>query len=102
MQGMSELGIGSGLDSSVGPRPLVGSAAYSALELLNGYAWVFLIAFVVTLVATPFVRKLAIEMEIVDKPNEARKQHKFPIAYLGGFAVFLGIIAAVGFSYTIV
>jgi UDP-GlcNAc:undecaprenyl-phosphate GlcNAc-1-phosphate transferase len=76
----------------------VGSAAFSAIEFLNGYALVFLAAFLVTLIATPFVRKLAISMEIIDRPNEARKQHKFPIAYLGGFAVFLGVMSALGVS----
>lgn len=90
------------LESAPEKTPLLGPAAFSGLELLNGYAWVFLVAFVVTLVATPFVRKLAIAMDIVDKPNEARKQHKFPIAYLGGFAVFLGVIAAIAYSYTII
>lgn len=74
---------------------------FTALEFLNGFAGVFIVAFIVTLLATPFVRKLAIEMEIIDKPNEARKQHKYPIAYLGGFAVFLGVMAAIAYSYTI-
>ena len=74
---------------------------FTALEFLNGYAGVFIVAFLVTLLATPFVRKLAIEMEIIDKPNEARKQHKYPIAYLGGFAVFLGVMAAIAYSYAL-
>ena len=81
---------------------LTTSATFGALEFLNGYAGVLIIAFLVTLISTPFVRKLAIEMEIIDKPNEARKQHKYPIAYLGGFAVFLGVMAAIAFSYAIV
>jgi UDP-GlcNAc:undecaprenyl-phosphate GlcNAc-1-phosphate transferase len=81
---------------------LIGSATFGALEFLNGYAGVFIVAFLVTLISTPFVRKLAIEMEIIDKPNEARKQHKYPIAYLGGFAVFLGVMAAIAYSYAIV
>lgn len=80
----------------------IGTATFGALEYLNGYAGVFIIAFLVTLVATPFVRKLAIEMEIIDRPNEARKQHKYPIAYLGGFAVFLGVMASIAYSYAIV
>lgn len=83
----------------VGESVFVGSAAFSATEFLNGYAGVFLVAFLVTLVATPFVRKLAIAMDIIDRPDEARKQHKFPIAYLGGFGVFTGIMAAIGYSY---
>ncbi len=81
---------------------LISSASFGALEFLNGYAGVFIVAFLVTLISTPFVRRLAIEMEIIDKPNEARKQHKYPIAYLGGFAVFLGVMAAIAYSYAIV
>jgi hypothetical protein len=71
------------------PGPPISAVNFGALEFLNGYAGVFVVAFLVTLLSTPFVRKLAISMEIIDKPNEARKQHKYPIAYLGGFAVFL-------------
>ena len=84
-----------------GDAGLLGTVRFGALEYLNGYAAVFIVAFLVTLLSTPFVRKLAIEMEIVDKPNEARKQHKYPIAYLGGFAVFLGVMASIAYSYAI-
>ena len=82
----------------VDSSPLMGSMAFSAIEFLNGYALVFLAAFLVTLLATPFVRRLAISMDIIDRPDEARKLHKFPIAYLGGFAVFLGVMTAIGLS----
>ena len=85
--------------------PLVGSfvaGAQASLELLNSYALVFIVAFVVTLIATPLVRKSAIALDIIDHPDAGRKEHKFPIAYLGGFAVFLGIIIALGASYMIV
>jgi UDP-GlcNAc:undecaprenyl-phosphate GlcNAc-1-phosphate transferase len=81
---------------------LVGSTAFSAIEFLNGYALVFLAAFLITLLATPFVRRLAISMDIIDRPDEARKLHKFPIAYLGGFAVFLGVMTAIGVSLFVV
>jgi UDP-GlcNAc:undecaprenyl-phosphate GlcNAc-1-phosphate transferase len=63
---------------------------------------VFLAAFLITLLATPFVRRLAISMDIIDRPDEARKLHKFPIAYLGGFAVFLGVMTAIGVSLFVV
>ena len=59
-------------------------------------------SFVVTLVATPFVRRLAIAMEIVDHPDQTRKEHKYPIAYLGGLAVFLGVMAAIAFSFMVI
>lgn len=72
----------------------------SPLTLLNSYSGLFLIAFLATLLVTPLVRKLAISLDIVDRPDRQRKQHAMPIAYLGGFAVFIGIIAAIGYSYT--
>lgn len=107
------VGAGTGISSPIAPLlpdtaattdggGLLGTVRFGALEYLNGYAGVFIVAFLVTLIATPFVRRLAIEMEIIDKPNEARKQHKYPIAYLGGFAVFLGVMAAIAYSYALV
>ena len=86
----------------IAPGPLVGPSSFGMTELLNGYAGVFLVSFLVTLVATPFVRKLAIAMEIIDRPDESRKQHRYPIAYLGGLAVFMGVMAAIVYSVVLV
>lgn len=91
-----------GVLSPVAPVAPIGPNSYGMGELLNGYLGVFLVGFLVTLVATPFVRRLAIAMDIIDRPNEARKQHKYPIAYLGGFAVFLGVMAAILCSFMII
>ncbi len=74
-------------------------AAISQLDILSGYMLVFAVAFLVTVLSTPIVRKLAVANGIVDHPSEARKIHKLPIAYLGGVAVYLGIIAGLMFSY---
>ncbi len=71
----------------------------SRWEVFNGYAWVMAIAFVVTLLTTPLLRKLAITYGVVDRPSESRKVHRMPVAYLGGVGVFLGILAAILFSY---
>jgi UDP-GlcNAc:undecaprenyl-phosphate GlcNAc-1-phosphate transferase len=68
-------------------------------DIFNGYIGVFIVSFVITLLATPIMRRLAISNGIIDRPNEARKMHKLPIAYLGGVAVYLGIVAGIGFSY---
>lgn len=69
------------------------------LDVLHGYIGVFVIAFLVTLLATPLMRRLAIAHNIIDHPDETRKLHKMPIAYLGGVAVFLGLLAGILFSY---
>lgn len=69
------------------------------LDVFHGYIGVFVVAFLVTLLATPLMRRLAISQGIIDHPDEARKLHKMPIAYLGGVAVFLGLLAGILFSY---
>lgn len=73
--------------------------AFGILDVFHSYVWVLLVAFLVTLCATPVMRRLAVKHGIIDRPSEARKIHKMPIAYLGGVAVFLGIVAGVFFSY---
>ncbi len=82
--------------SSAPKQQLINSPA---LNILQGYIGVFVVAFLVTVLITPLVRRLAISNGIVDHPNEARKVHKVPIAYLGGIAVYVGIMAGLIFSY---
>src|SRR5688572_9751782 len=74
-------------------------SATSSIDLLNSYAHPFIAAFVVTLLCTPIVRKLAEQFGVVDQPDFARKSHAQPIAYLGGLAVFAGLAVAIGASY---
>jgi len=69
------------------------------IELLNTFVPVFLVAFVVTLLITPMVRRLAVHAGVIDHPDRVRKEHSYPIAYLGGLAVFLGVLAGVAASY---
>lgn len=80
-------------------EPASASAPATRLEIFHGYIWVFIVSFLVTLGVTPLMRRLAISYGIVDRPNEARKIHKQPIAYLGGVAVFAGILAGILYSY---
>jgi UDP-GlcNAc:undecaprenyl-phosphate GlcNAc-1-phosphate transferase len=69
------------------------------LDMFHRYIWVLLVAFVVTIFATPIMRRLAVKHGVIDRPSEARKIHKMPIAYLGGVAVFGGILAGIFYSY---
>lgn len=71
---------------------------HSRFEVLQGYLGVAIVAFIITLAATPLARRLAIHLGIIDRPS-GRKVHAVPIAYLGGVAVFLGIIAGIIYSY---
>jgi UDP-GlcNAc:undecaprenyl-phosphate GlcNAc-1-phosphate transferase len=70
-------------------------------SLLATYLPVLVVAWVVTLVSTPVIRMIAIETGVVDRPDEARKLHRKPIAYLGGVAVFIGLLAGIATSYAL-
>lgn len=71
------------------------------VDLLNGYAHVFIAAFAVTLLLTPVVGKIARMFGVVDEPDFKRKAHTQPIAYLGGVAVMSGILVAIALSYVV-
>ena len=79
-----------------------GGEAVTATGLLNAYVPVFVVAFLVTVLITPLIRAIAVQGGVVDNPDEDRKLHKFPIAYLGGLAVLAGICAGLVYSYLIV
>ena len=69
--------------------------------LISMFLPVLVVAWAVTLLSTPLIRALAIETGVVDHPDEARKIHSKPVAYLGGVAVFLGLLAGIAVSYAI-
>jgi UDP-GlcNAc:undecaprenyl-phosphate GlcNAc-1-phosphate transferase len=71
----------------------------SSLDIFHGYILIFVAAFLVTVTATPLMRRLAIANGIVDRPSEARKVHRIPVAYLGGVAVFFGLFAGIVMSF---
>lgn len=43
---------------------------------------------------TPLVRKLAIRLEVVDRPSETHKTHRYPVPYLGGLAIVIGVVVS--------
>jgi len=72
------------------------------IELLNSFVPVFLVAFVTTLLLTPIVRRIAVTAGVIDHPDRVRKEHAYPIAYLGGLAIFFGVLGGFAASYTLV
>jgi UDP-GlcNAc:undecaprenyl-phosphate/decaprenyl-phosphate GlcNAc-1-phosphate transferase len=49
------------------------------------------VAAVITLVTAPILRRIALRLGIVDRPGPL-KIHRSPVPYLGGVAVFLGLL----------
>lgn len=50
-------------------------------------------SFFISLILTPFIRKIAIYLNILDHPISEIKSHRKPTPYLGGTAIMLGILA---------
>ena len=73
--------------------------ALGVYTFFERYWPVLVVSFVVALIATPIMRFIARKTGIVDHPDEARKLHKKPIAYLGGVAIFFAVLAGIFTSY---
>jgi UDP-GlcNAc:undecaprenyl-phosphate GlcNAc-1-phosphate transferase len=56
----------------------------------------FVASFALSLYWTPVMRRAALQLGIVDKPDGKLKQHRDPIPYLGGIAVFAAFLMTVG------
>jgi UDP-GlcNAc:undecaprenyl-phosphate GlcNAc-1-phosphate transferase len=54
---------------------------------------VLVISLLSAFAATYIVKKIALKLGIVDKPDNTVKTHKAPVAYLGGLAMLVGLVA---------
>lgn len=73
-------------------------AVFTLDEVLSPYVYVFYAAFIVAFLLTPVMRLIAIYYGMIDRPDQLRKVHSKPVAYLGGVAVFLGWMAGLAMS----
>ena len=76
------------------------SGLLSTTSLLKIYFPILLVSFFVSVVITPLIRWVAREAGIVDHPDQSRKLHEKPIAYLGGFVILFATLIGIGLSYT--
>jgi UDP-GlcNAc:undecaprenyl-phosphate/decaprenyl-phosphate GlcNAc-1-phosphate transferase len=67
-------------------------------QVLSPYIYVFYVSFIVAFIFTPIMRMVALHYGIVDQPDRLRKMHQSPVAYLGGVAIFLGLLAGLAIS----
>ena len=56
------------------------------------YFLLFSSSFVLVSLITPIMRKIALRIDFVDRPNLSHKTHKAPVPYLGGVAIIIGIL----------
>jgi len=60
------------------------------------YGAAFVLSLVFGLYWTPLIRKAALQLGIVDKPDGLLKQHETVTPYLGGVAVYMAFLLSVG------
>src|SRR5688500_15209718 len=70
----------------------VPTTVYTADEVASPYIYVFYAAFLVAFLFTPIMQTVANYYGIIDEPDNKRKMHSAPVAYLDGVAVLLGWI----------
>jgi len=59
------------------------------------YATVGLVSCLLTLLLVPVFRSLAVKLDVVDRPSEARKVHARVVPYLGGLPFYLVLLVIV-------
>ncbi|MCK5510423.1 undecaprenyl/decaprenyl-phosphate alpha-N-acetylglucosaminyl 1-phosphate transferase [Candidatus Parcubacteria bacterium] len=62
------------------------------------YLQIFLITFIISLVSTWVIMRLALKLKIVDLPDKKRKIHKKGIPLLGGIAIFISFFCGLFFA----
>lgn len=55
----------------------------------------FILAGIISLIATPWVRKLAFKIGAVDIPKDNRRVHKEPMPLIGGLAIAMGVFISI-------
>src|SRR5689334_17213503 len=76
----------------------ISEPTFTVDAVLAPYVYVFYMAFIISFLFTPVMRSVAMYYGIIDEPDELRKMHSQPVAYLGGVAVFLGWISGLAMS----
>src|SRR5687768_14530941 len=74
------------------------SKVLTADQVVAPYIHVLYVSFDVTFLLTPVFRMVTTYYGVIDEPDLVRTVHKAPTAYLGGVAMFLGILCALAIS----
>src|SRR5438093_12972378 len=64
--------------------------------LMMQYSAAFILSFFFAFCLTPLMRKAALQLDIVDRPDGKLKAHTDTVPYLGGIAVYTAFLFPVG------
>lgn len=57
------------------------------------YFLLFVLTYLLVGLLTPIMRRIAVAIDVVDRPNSLHKSHRQPVPYLGGVAIIIGVIS---------
>jgi UDP-GlcNAc:undecaprenyl-phosphate GlcNAc-1-phosphate transferase len=57
------------------------------------YMTIFAFSLGIASFSVPFLKKLALRLNMIDKPNQQHKTHQEPVPYLGGFAIVVPVVS---------
>lgn len=72
---------------------MLAAATKGVWEVLGPVWWLAVVGAAASLIATPILRYLAYRLGVVDRPDAALKTHGRTVAYLGGIAMCVGLLA---------
>ncbi len=67
--------------------------------LVMKYSFTFLLAFLLSIWATPLARNAALHYNIVDRPDGCLKDHQEPTPYLGGIVVYISFLLTLSMTF---
>ena len=68
--------------------------------MILSYLAAYVLALLLALYGTPIARKAAIRFGVVDNPDGRLKNHRAPVPYLGGLAIYLAVLIPLCLFYT--
>jgi UDP-GlcNAc:undecaprenyl-phosphate/decaprenyl-phosphate GlcNAc-1-phosphate transferase len=68
--------------------------------MILSYLAAYVLAFLLALYGTPIARKAAVRFGVVDNPDGRLKNHRQPVPYLGGLAIYLAVLIPLCLFYT--
>ena len=76
-------------------RPCCRKVYKGAKYIMEKYLLPFFTATVISLIMTPFAKKIAYRVGAIDVPKDNRRVHKKPIPLLGGLAIYIATMVSI-------
>ncbi len=66
------------------------------------YLVVFALSLTLASILTPYLRKIALSLNVLDRPSQSHKTHQEPVPYLGGLSIVIPVVLLSAFGNLII